>query len=345
MDKLEQYLDQVCRGIGGPRSLRQHIRQELREHLLDAAADHRAAGMSEEQAIGRALEDFGGSEQVRSELEATHGHRLMAVVIDKAMQWKEITMKAKWFWTSWAHMALALVVAAEVTFVSMAMIFVVPKFRQMVRDGMLIADSRDTSGVTLWALNVLHGIEFVSDNGLWLVIAVAAMWALFEWRVRGENKSLIRLSIMGTAALGLMVVVALTAAALVLPFMVQVPAMNAQAPKPIVGERLAQIDKSIDALSKAMTNKDWQAIEEQTSSAYKAADALTRTGGAAAAIVSAGQQPKVDELRVQIKSANDCLRQARDAARQRDATRLETAMQGFRVAYVQVQAATTRPLK
>ena len=34
MDKLDHYLDQVCRGIGGPRSLRQHVRQELREHLL-----------------------------------------------------------------------------------------------------------------------------------------------------------------------------------------------------------------------------------------------------------------------------------------------------------------------
>jgi hypothetical protein len=36
MKKLEQYIDQVCRGIGGPRALRQHVRRELREHLLDA---------------------------------------------------------------------------------------------------------------------------------------------------------------------------------------------------------------------------------------------------------------------------------------------------------------------
>ena len=72
MDKLEQYLDRVCRGIGGPRSLRQHIRQELREHLLDAAAEHKRAGLPEEEALARALEDFGGPDQVRSELEATH---------------------------------------------------------------------------------------------------------------------------------------------------------------------------------------------------------------------------------------------------------------------------------
>src|SRR5208337_5176001 len=64
MDKLEHYLDRVCRGIGGPKSLRQHVRQELREHLLDAVAEHRAAGLSEEEALTRALEDFGGPEQL-----------------------------------------------------------------------------------------------------------------------------------------------------------------------------------------------------------------------------------------------------------------------------------------
>jgi hypothetical protein len=98
MDKLEHYLDQICRNIGGPKSLRQHVRQELREHLLDAAAEHRAAGLSEEKALDRAIEDFGGPEEVRSGLEETHGYRLLPVVIDKAMQWKERTMRAKWLW-------------------------------------------------------------------------------------------------------------------------------------------------------------------------------------------------------------------------------------------------------
>ena len=73
MDKLESYLDQVCRGIGGPRSMRQHVRQELREHLLDAAAEYKAAGLAEEAALQRALADFGGPDEVRSELESTQG--------------------------------------------------------------------------------------------------------------------------------------------------------------------------------------------------------------------------------------------------------------------------------
>ncbi len=55
MDRIDRYVEQVCRTIGGPRALRQHVRQELREHLLDAVAGHRAAGLSEEEAVARAL--------------------------------------------------------------------------------------------------------------------------------------------------------------------------------------------------------------------------------------------------------------------------------------------------
>src|SRR5262245_22495111 len=116
MDKLEQYLDQVCRGMGGPRALRQHVRQELREHLRDAVAEHKAAGMSEGEALERALADFGGPEAVRAELEATHGHRLLPVVIDTALQWKERTLKAKWLWTTWAYLAATGVIVLDVLF-------------------------------------------------------------------------------------------------------------------------------------------------------------------------------------------------------------------------------------
>ena len=82
-----------------------------RGRLLDAAAHHKAAGLPEAEALDRALADFGGPEQVRSELEATHGHRLLPVVIDKAMQWKEMTMRARWLWLSGAHLGLMVVMA------------------------------------------------------------------------------------------------------------------------------------------------------------------------------------------------------------------------------------------
>ncbi len=129
MDKLERYLDQVCRGIGGPRELRQHVRQELREHLLDAMAGHKAAGLAEDAALDRALADFGGPDEVRSELEALHGHRLLGVAIDKALDWKEKTMKAKWLWASWANLAVATVVALELAWLVFAGTMLVPRFQ------------------------------------------------------------------------------------------------------------------------------------------------------------------------------------------------------------------------
>src|SRR5437868_173560 len=137
MDKLERYLDDVCRGIGGPRALRQHVRQELREHLLDAAAQHKAAGLTEDRALEQALADFGRPEEVRSGLEETHGHRLLGVVIDKALDWKEKTMRAKWLWATWAHLALAIVIVLEVLFITFNVIFLVPRFQKLMLDGII----------------------------------------------------------------------------------------------------------------------------------------------------------------------------------------------------------------
>src|SRR5207247_7675831 len=61
-------------------------------------------GMAEPEAVAKALEEFGQPQEVRSELEATHGQRMMAVVLEKAMQWKERTMRAKWLWATWAYL-------------------------------------------------------------------------------------------------------------------------------------------------------------------------------------------------------------------------------------------------
>ena len=38
MNQIERFLDQVCRGVGGPSPLRKHLREELREHLDDRIA-------------------------------------------------------------------------------------------------------------------------------------------------------------------------------------------------------------------------------------------------------------------------------------------------------------------
>lgn len=96
MRDIESYLDQVCRSIGGSKALHLHLREELREHVLETIERHKADGLDEDQAVQKALEEFGQPEAVREGLQAIYGRSLMGLVIEKAMQWKEKTMKTGW---------------------------------------------------------------------------------------------------------------------------------------------------------------------------------------------------------------------------------------------------------
>jgi hypothetical protein len=342
MDKLEHYLDLVCRGIGGPRSLRQHIRQELREHLRDAIAEHKATGMSEEEALARALEDFGGPEEVRSELEATHGHRLMTVVIDRAMQWKEKTMRTKWLWTTWAHLVLVGVIAAEVLFITFAAVFIAPRIMMFIREGWIDIDGSEPALAWVPGFFVFQGR--VANSTTWLLLGAAVIWGLFEWRVRSENKAFMRLSALGSVALALMIVVMLTGAALVLPVAAGLPAMNARKPEPGINHQLASIDSSVAALEAAAAKKDWDLGWVYAQDASRAMNRLKQTGAAGPVLTSMQDQPKVDAMRSQLDAANQFLLDAEMAIHHKDADQLETAMKKFHEAYGQVQGAV-KPAK
>jgi hypothetical protein len=315
MDKLEHYLAQVCRTLGGPSAMRQHVRQELREHLLDAVAQHRAAGMSDEAALDRALEEFGKPEDVRSELEATHRQRMIAVLIDKAMQWKERTMRAKWLWVSWAYVTLAVVIALEVLLIWFNMLYIIPKFQKLLHDGMIDAAELEEQGA-LGAANFLHNLSYLSGRyTTWLLLLVIVAIGLFEWRVKSENKTFMRLSALGTAAAGLMVVIVIMVGSLVIPFVLAMPAMGKMA-RPWAEEQVATINTSITALERAQGKKDWLAMQEQ---AYRVANALTRlsAGPAVTSLTAGNEQNKVDELRAQVREARQALAAVQQAIRNR----------------------------
>ncbi len=337
MDKLEHYLDQVCRGIGGPRSLRQHVRQELREHLLDAADQYKAAGLPEAQALDRALEDFGGTEEVRSGLEATHGHRLLPVVIDKAMQWKERTMRAKWLWTTWAYLVVAGVVVLELLFLPFTARYQVPKLQKITSDGWLQFDASE--GLVSWMYSILHGVQRACDTMIWWLAALAAGWGLFEWRVRSENKPFMRLAALGTAALGLAVVVVITEMSLVIPFTLGLP--GTRIARPWAVEAVTSIDTSVKALEQALVQKDWEAMRER---ADRAAQGLSRleAGPSLAALTVRNEPPTVPELWARLTLAKECLREAEQAIRGKDAERLKAALQRFHEQYGPIEEAAAR---
>ena len=207
MDRLDSYLNQICWSIGGPKALREHVRQELRAHLLDAVEQHKTAGLTDLEAVTKAMEEFGRPEDLRPELEATHGHRMLAVLIDRALQWKERTMRAKWLWSSWANLTLSLVIALELLFIAFNLYFIFPKFQGLLGAGFIDGEFLRKLGNS-WMLTFLERLRNVEVNHGWsILLAAAAAIGLFEWRVKGENKSLMRFSALGTSALGLFLVV------------------------------------------------------------------------------------------------------------------------------------------
>ncbi len=332
MEKLEYYLDQICRSIGGPKSLRQHVRQELREHLLDAAAEHQRTGMSKEEALDRAMEDFGGPEEVRLGLEEAHGHRLLPVVIEKAMQWKERTMRAKWLWTTWAHLAMAVVIVLNVLWLTFANIYLVPKFQKFTRVGMIDAAILEDAGVT-WMASFLEALSnAVGRYTTWLLLAAMVVCGLFEWRVRSENKSFIRLSVWGTAAVVLMVFGILTAGSLVIPYQLAAPPIGRLA-RPFALQQLASIDTSLAALDQALAKKNWGAVQEQANQASQAVDKLVAAAPAIYSLTPRQGPPSLQELRAELQTANGYLAEAQQAAQEKDAGRVESAVRRFREVY------------
>ena len=330
MDKLEHYLDQVCRSIGGPRSLRDHVRQELREHLRDAAAEHQAAGLSEEAALDKALADFGGPEQMRQELEATHGHRLMPVVIDKAMQWKERTMKAKWLWMTWAYLALGLVVAMEILLITFTVIFIIPKYQKLMHDGMIDTAGLDEHRVA-WMVDVLHELSYVGGHyTTWMLLGAIVAIGLFEWRVRSEHKPFIRMAALGTVAVGLMAVIMVMVASLVIPVGLGLPAMG-QMSRPWAIEQAASADAALTALEQAQAKKDWPAMADHASQLRSALHRLS-AGPALTSLANRARQGDLEELRANLRQAHDKAGDAQQAIRDHDAGRLETAIQECRKA-------------
>jgi hypothetical protein len=344
MDKLERYLDQVCRSIGGPRSLRQHVRQELSEHLTDAAAGHRAAGLSPEEALDRAIADFGGPDEVRSELEATHGHSVMAVVVDKAMQWKEMTMRAKWLWTTWAHLACAAVIALEVLWISFAVTYLVPRFQKLMLDGVIDPAALDEHGLS-WMVSFLVTLRDVAGGyaTFWLLGAAAA-WGLFEWGVRSENKPFMRLSAFGTAAVGLSMVSVLTAGTMIISFTMALPAMG-RITRPFTLQQVATIDGSVAAIEQALAKKDWGAMQEPSRQGFRGINLLVNVAPAMPSLTARSDRAEVEELRSRVKAARDAFEEAGKAIQEKDAAWLGSALRRFREAYKPVQDAAKRPLE
>jgi hypothetical protein len=341
MDRLERYLDQICRSIGGPRSLREHVREELREHLMDARERHRVAGLSDDEALTSALEEFGRPEDLRLELEATHGHRMFAVVIDRAMQWKERTMRAKWLWSSWANLALGLVIALELLFIAFNVYFIFPKFQGLLGAGLIDGEFLRTGGGS-WMPAFLERLRTVEKHyAWWILLAAAAAIGLFEWRVKSENKSLMRFSALGTSALALFLVVMVMTVSLVVTFCVATPELGPMV-RPWAVEQVARVDAATESIEQARVKKDWDTMQKQAEEASSAIERLAH-GPAIHSLVGGGASSTFWELRDRVRATTANLREVQKAISERDEGRLSTSLRELRKSYKPVHDVSKRP--
>lgn len=344
-DRLEQYLQRVCRSLGGPRAMRDHVRQELREHLLDAAAEHRAAGLSEEAALEKALTEFGEPDAVRSELEATHGHRALAVVIDKAMGWKEKTMKARWLWSTWTHITVVAIVVLEILFCWFAVTNILPKMKKLRQDGLLM--SQELAGPLVnWLYEFLF--QTVPDTlehvTWWMFVGLLGLWALFEWRFKGENKSYIRLSVLGTFGVGLNVLVFLMAGAMIVIFTMAMPGLERPLVPPGVARLVSSIEENVSQVQASTARQDWTNAERLVLEAFQS-QCILGEGARLAMLVRPNEGPSKEYLQTASAAARGALVKAHRAVEEKDVKQLEKALEDWRKAFEPIRKQAKREEK
>jgi len=291
MNEIDKYLDEVCRTLGGSHSLRRHIRDELRDHLEEAIDAHVAGGLPRDEAIRKAIEEFGRPETIGRDLESVYGHRMMSLAIDKAIAWKERTMKSGWKWSFVAGAALFVVIAAEVAFLICLVELVLFGVAGVYREYALPAPPLMPSPAALQNAQHLFGYFAWAFVGLF-----AATWALFEWRCKSENKTSIRLGVGASVAATLMVAVWIASVVAVVPLARWGKFVARQDIRPIVSSAVTGADVAFAGLQRAIEAKDWRAAMDRIAAMNKALLPLHMRQASAATLVAMKTRGDVQQV-------------------------------------------------
>src|SRR6516162_9336479 len=202
-------------------------------------------------------------------------------------------MKAKLLWSSWLHLVLAAMIAAQAEFLWWCTTYIVPIYRRFRYDGWLDGDD-NTRGILSWTHGAVSRIGSLVDGlsaSWWLWAALLAVaGVLFLRRSRSENKQLIGFSTLATAALGLTLVVSALSAAIMIPFVVAVTTIYTASPEQVVIHRLQHIDVSVNALERAIAKGDWDAMQTPAHLAAHGVNYLAAMGAAAPALLPLDRQ-------------------------------------------------------
>ncbi|MBI1830470.1 MAG: hypothetical protein HYR84_03355 [Planctomycetes bacterium] len=213
-------------------------------------------------------------------------------------------------------------------FIMFCVTFLVPKFEKLLHDGMIHQGVLDDSE-SLWMITFVRWVSYIAGHyTLLLLLVPAAAWGLFEWRVESENKSFIRLSALGTAALTLTIIAGLLTGFMLIVFMLGMPAFGRIA-KPFALEQVAKIDTATTALEQKLAKKDWPGAQEEADRTKEAIERLAH-GPALASLRTPDELASLNELRASLRSARENLRELGQAVAAKDAVRAEAELARFR---------------
>jgi hypothetical protein len=235
------------------------------------------------------------------------------------------------------------VIALEVLYIVFNVVFIIPKVQKLTYDGVLDQTAMNEQGVS-WISGWLRGLQTVAGFTTSILVGALALVVLFEWRVRSENKSFIRLAVLGTVAAALLVVVILTATSQEVAFTLCVPATGRLA-RPFAVDQVGKIDVAMSILEQAKGREDWKAMQEALDRAAVALENLEQAPPAIPALASAlwKEPPSLEELRARVKAADESLRAVQLAIQAQDLGRLNEALKKFHEAFGPVLAASKMP--
>jgi len=128
MNEIDRYLDQACRQITGPDSLRAHLRKELKEHLEEAIDALVAEGMSTGDATAKAIEDLGDPETIRDGMQSVYGPGVTSLFVDRAMKWKDRR------WHIAAQIGLVLIMVSAIFLFWFVPVYIVPVTQKVYQE-------------------------------------------------------------------------------------------------------------------------------------------------------------------------------------------------------------------
>jgi len=277
MNEIEKYLDDVCRTLGGSHDLRQHVREELREHLEEAVEAHVAKGLPRDDAVRKAVEEFGRPEDVGRDLESVYGRRMMSLAIDKAMDWKARNLKTGWKWSFLTSLTILVIIVAQAALVLCLALFIFPLVEEMYAT---------LARALPWYFSVTMRIKFfIQWRGWWLPWAVLglfiAAWLLFEWRSRSESKPFIRLGVGALLALLTTVVTWWAAFVAVVPMAAAIPEIGWQDLRPATAAAIKNAHAAYAEVQKSVAAKDYDSARDALQSLSGSVDWFARPSAVA----------------------------------------------------------------